>query len=83
MKINAIKCTKCGDTIFSRANHDFARCSCGAIAIDGGQTNKYYGINAEPDDMEGAEFELDVTLKELYDDWNYGRDKYGLIKETK
>jgi ribosomal protein L37AE/L43A len=34
--INAAKCRKCGDTIVSRHRHDFVRCKCGAIAIDGG-----------------------------------------------
>lgn len=34
--INAAKCRKCEDTIISRHRHDFVRCRCGAIAVDGG-----------------------------------------------
>jgi hypothetical protein len=34
---NAAVCNKCGDTIISRHRHDYVQCSCGAIAVDGGQ----------------------------------------------
>lgn len=34
--INAAKCRKCEDTVISRHRHDFVRCKCGAIAVDGG-----------------------------------------------
>lgn len=37
---NAITCKKCGDTIRSMNKHDFRRCSCGAVAVDGGS---WYG----------------------------------------
>lgn len=33
---NIAKCVKCGDIIESKSVHDFVRCSCGAIAVDGG-----------------------------------------------
>ena len=36
MKVQAIVCPKCGDTLFSRARHDFRYCSCGEVAVDGG-----------------------------------------------
>ena len=34
---NKIKCKKCGDIIESKSTNDFKRCSCGAVAIDGGK----------------------------------------------
>lgn len=34
---NSAKCRKCGDEIESRHRHDFVRCECGAIAVDGGR----------------------------------------------
>lgn len=39
MKIirNAAKCLKCGDTIESTHQHDFVRCSCGNLFVDGGK----------------------------------------------
>jgi hypothetical protein len=77
MIIHGIICPKCKDFIFSRAGHDFHQCSCGDVFIDGGFDYMRYG------GMEGLvlkEIELDVTEKELYEDWAKGIDKYGLIK---
>lgn len=37
--LNAAECLKCGDTIVSTHRHDFRGCSCGQIAVDGG--NEY------------------------------------------
>jgi len=34
---NIIKCKKCGDIIESKSTNDYKRCSCGAVAIDGGK----------------------------------------------
>ena len=34
---NAASCNGCGDFIVSKHRHDFVTCSCGAIAVDGGQ----------------------------------------------
>jgi tRNA(Ile2) C34 agmatinyltransferase TiaS len=34
---NAVRCLKCNDVIESKHRHDFVRCECGAIAVDGGQ----------------------------------------------
>ena len=33
---NEAKCNKCGDVIFSAHRHDYKKCSCGAIGVDGG-----------------------------------------------
>lgn len=34
--LNKIKCNYCGDIIISENCHDFKRCKCGKVAIDGG-----------------------------------------------
>lgn len=34
---NKIKCKKCGDVIESKNINDYKRCSCGAVAVDGGK----------------------------------------------
>lgn len=48
--INGAKCSKCGDEIRSKNRHHCARCSCGAIAVDGGS---WYGrLIGSPEDME-------------------------------
>ena len=33
---NRAKCLKCGDIIESKYRHDFVRCKCDAIFVDGG-----------------------------------------------
>jgi hypothetical protein len=42
---NRAKCLKCGDIIESKYRHDFVKCSCGAIFVDGG--NEYWRAGAE------------------------------------
>ena len=37
IRINKIKCRKCGHIIESINVHDFKWCSCGAVAVDGGR----------------------------------------------
>jgi hypothetical protein len=34
---NSIKCNHCNDEIESKHRHDFVRCKCGKIAVDGGK----------------------------------------------
>ena len=34
---NAASCNGCGDFIVSKHRHDFVECTCGNIAVDGGQ----------------------------------------------
>ena len=34
---NKIKCKNCGDVIESKSTNDLKRCSCGAVAVDGGK----------------------------------------------
>lgn len=81
MKLIAVRCTECLDTIYSRARHDMRYCTCKKTAIDGGQDNPYYQVLglAEAVDLEIA----DINIKVLYDDWNKSIDKYGLIRPSK
>jgi len=78
LKIQAIKCKKCEDIIFSRADHDFHHCSCRNIFVDGGFSYLRCGAK-DLNDIENIKIELDVTKKELYDDWNKGINKFGVI----
>ena len=79
MKVNAIICHSCGDTIFSRARHDCRPCSCGKVFIDGGFD--YLRVGGENlDKIIHKTINILQTKKELYDDWNLKKDKYGIIK---
>jgi|GEM_PF-1152343 len=77
MEVTAIKCKNCGDIIYSRARHDYRECSCGQVAIDGGQQDyvRIAGIGFDYGKIDIGE----VTLKDLYDDWNQKSDKFGII----
>lgn len=78
MKISAIKCPSCGDIVYSRARHDFRSCSCSEISIDGGFN--YTKICYKKVFPERLDLDLDLSFAELFEDWNLGIDKYGLIK---
>ena len=83
LKVKAIKCPKCEDVIYSRARHDFHYCNCGAIFVDGGFDYLRYGEgsnNESFDKIENINLELDVTKEKLFDDWNKGINKFGIIK---
>jgi hypothetical protein len=81
IKVNAIKCPRCGDVIYSRAVHDFHHCSCGAINIDGGFDYCIFGWI--PSIRRPISIQLtipNVSVEELYRDWNHQFNCYGKIK---
>ena len=68
MKILAIQCKSCLDIIYSRANHDFRRCSCGSIAIDAKGHKRVGDLEKINTLMLDGGVLLDLIL---YNDWNY------------
>lgn len=36
IRVNKIRCKRCGDVIESRYRHDFKFCRCRSVAVDGG-----------------------------------------------
>lgn len=36
IRLNRIQCTYCGAIITSETVHDYKKCSCGVVAVDGG-----------------------------------------------
>ncbi|MCK4260043.1 MAG: hypothetical protein KAX49_13775 [Halanaerobiales bacterium] len=81
MKIHAIICPECRDTVYSRAHHDMRYCSCKTVAIDGGF--HYAKVTFKTTPPESLFLELDVTEKQLFGDYNTNENKYGLIKGEK
>ena len=76
--VNCVQCPKCGEIIYSRCRHDFRSCTCGYVSIDGG--NDYCKVSCEDlSTIITKQFELPLTTKELYEDWNLRRDKYGKL----
>lgn len=78
-KVIAIKCPVCNYTVFSRARHDFRSCACGKVSIDGGFDYTKVSYSSDIKDLKTKQIEVPQTPKELYDDWNFNKDLYGLI----
>lgn len=78
MKINAVICNKCGDTVFSRTKRDMRYCSCGAIAVDGGFS--YIKTSGNAENITHTIIDVETDKEILYNDWNKAIDKLGLIK---
>ena len=77
--VKAVKCPKCGETIYSRCHYDFHYCHCGATAIDGGfDYVKISGKDAEK--LQAFDVKLDDVDEEgLHKDWSEETNKYGWI----
>jgi hypothetical protein len=54
---NAMKCLTCDEVIESKHVHDYVRCSCGALAVDGGREylRRSYGPTARWEDLSEVE----------------------------
>lgn len=80
MKVNAIKCPKCGEIIYSRAHHDFHWCHCNTVYIDGGFDYTRIGFAPDTEPPKVFQFEVNATKKDLYNDWNERKNKFGWSK---
>ena len=79
VRVQAITCNYCGDTIYSRSVHDNRYCTCGKVSIDGGFD--YTKVSA-PDPRKIKEHKItlyNVDKVDLFCDYMYSRDNYGLI----
>jgi hypothetical protein len=80
--IKAVECKNCGDTVYSRADEDFRKCSCGSIEVTGGYTHfKHFAIPGAK--YEVKKININISLDRLYDDWYDMEDNFGLIKPNR
>lgn len=56
---NCVKYKSCGDIIISTHRHDFKRCSCGRVAVDGGHDYLKRSFTNDSNDYE----ELSIIQK--------------------
>lgn len=79
----AVYCDMCGHIVYSRAHYDCRFCPCsrgmGGVFIDGGAGEGYLRTNA----CEFLRLELDASERELYNDWNFGGEQYGLVQASR
>jgi len=86
LMVMQIQCPKCKDWIYSRAPHDFRRCSCGNIGVDGGHWDDdeeyftYFRFMGDYALTKHRVCRVTADQRMLYDDWNTSEDKFGRIK---
>ena len=80
--VKAIKCPRCGDIIYSRARHDFISCSCKSVSLDGGfdYVRGAYNPTVIKEFPKTFDLEVEASRDELYKDWNFQTDNFGIIK---
>lgn len=83
MIVMAVVCPLCGDTIYSRARHDFHFCYCGNLFVDGGQEYLRFGAIVDINKIKQLTTEINCDKKQLYDDWNKDINNYGWIRDEK
>ncbi len=81
MLVNAVECYDCSTTIYSRANEDVRSCNCGRVMVMGGQNHFKYDIFGTPH-HEVKKINIKASAEELYEDWQYMNDEYGLIHDA-
>jgi hypothetical protein len=62
--VNAAKCKLCGDIIESKHRHDFVKCKCGSIGVDGG--HDYMRRIGNPENFIELYAKEDKMEKELF-----------------
>jgi hypothetical protein len=80
LRVTGVVCPACDAFIFSRARHDFHGCPCGACHVNGGFD--YLRVGWQSDRVSPPRQEvrkIEATKKQLYDDWNRNKDKWGVI----
>lgn len=80
-RVNCVRCTNCGDKIYSRATYDFHYCRCGETFVDGGFDYIRCGGKFEIKEGIASIYRkfINTSRIALYNDWNYREDKYGII----
>ncbi len=81
LTVNMLVCGSCGWGVYSRARHDFRRCPCKAVHVDGGFD--YFKCGYDPKKDRFVSLILRVKRETLYNDWNKSRDKYGMVPPEK
>ena len=84
LTVNMLVCGACGWGVYSRARHDFRRCPCEAVYVDGGFDYFRGGYDPKQVGTRFLPYTLPVRKREtLYNDWNKSRDKYGRVPPEK
>lgn len=80
-RVMTITCPKCGAEMYSRARHDYHGCNCGTV-VDGGFDYLRYGWPNGAEKPKVRTRYVNASRRELFDDWNTRKDKYGFITKN-
>jgi len=82
--VNVVTCPCCGQSIYSRARHDFRYCNCGEVWVDGGLDYFRYPLHTEKDnlDVKTSVVTVDATREQLYLDYKKSRNLFGTLPST-
>ena len=71
---NMVECGSCGDIIESKHVHDFVRCSCGGVYVDGGSEYLRRGWNSDGDftELSLVFIALEQRVVEEKEPWDNG-----------
>jgi hypothetical protein len=64
IRVSGAKCHLCGDTIYSRSGHDFHRCYCENIFVDGGPA---LTDDIHPEKDENSYWRFGWTVEDSYE----------------
>jgi hypothetical protein len=80
---NAAKCVHCGDIIVSRHRHDFVKCSCDSIFVDGGLEYERRGYRLPSDYINLSKYsnESFEVIREYFSRYNRFSNSYVLLKD--
>jgi len=81
MRRNQYQCPRCKEVLTSTHAHDLQKCSCGALAIDGGDHLRVIEVDATafPDTV-FRKF-TDEIMREDWNPWGYSDEEF--IKRSK
>jgi hypothetical protein len=81
-RVWTVTCPQCGVEMFSRARYDYRVCDCSfGTMVDGGFAGyvRYGGRELHLLKKSFRYRFVRASEQELYDDWNYGQNKFGVI----
>ena len=73
---NSAKCALCGDEIVSKYRHDFVRCKCGEIFVDGGNSYLRRGASTSLDNILDTSLHDVKPLDIIREDFKYATKRY-------
>lgn len=73
---NQHQCPRCKEVLTSAHAHDLQRCSCGALAVDGGENLRVIEVDATAFTDDVFKKFAEDFMKEDWNPWGYSDEEY-------